>query len=145
MEVSADVTVEGDLGIDKMIANLKQLDGKKVSAGLFGGFASKKAMWQEYGTSRGIPSRPFLRNTLYENEARWGNEIAPMVITMMMNGGGSETVMSKLGERMQNDIKKTIDAGNFAPLAASTVVRKGSSKPLVDTGDMYGSITWREG
>lgn len=144
MEVSVDVTVEGDLGIDKMIANLKRLDGKKVSAGLFGGIAADKAMWQEYGTSRGIPSRPFLRNTLYENEAQWGSYTAPMIITMM-NGGGSDAIMSKLGQRMANDIKKTIDAGNFAPLAASTIAKKGSSKPLIDTGEMYGSITWKEG
>ena len=65
MNISVEGSVEGDLGIEKMITNLRELDGKAVEAGVFGGFDQKKAMWQEYGTSRGIPSRPFLRNTLY--------------------------------------------------------------------------------
>lgn len=52
-------SVEGDSGLEEMIARLKQVDGQSVSAGVFGGFAAQKAMWNEYGTSRGIPARPF--------------------------------------------------------------------------------------
>ena len=55
MNISVEGSVEGDLGIEKMITNLRELDGKAVEAGVFGGFDQKKAMWQEYGTSRGIP------------------------------------------------------------------------------------------
>lgn len=58
MDVNVDVSVSGIAGLDSMISRLKDLDGSKVEAGVFGGFDQKKAMWQEYGTSRGIPSRP---------------------------------------------------------------------------------------
>ena len=123
MEIKITTSVEGDSGLDRMISNLKLLDNTAVEAGLFGGFEAKKAMWQEYGTSRGIPSRPFLRNTLYENEAR--------------------LVYSTLGPFMVMSIQRTIAAGGFAPLSPVTIARKGHSKPLIETGSMYGSIEWR--
>ena len=36
MEISISGSLEGDVGIEKMITNLKQVDGKAVEAGLFG-------------------------------------------------------------------------------------------------------------
>ena len=44
---------------------------------------------------------------------------------------------------MQMSIQRTIAAGGFAPLAASTIAKKGHSKQLIDSGSMYGSIDWR--
>ena len=142
MEVSIEVTKEGDAGIDEMLANLRALDGMKVEAGVFGGFDQKKALWQEYGTSRGIPSRPFLRNTLYENEGRFASYIAPF-IQGVLEGASADSVASALGPFMAMAIRRTIAAGGFAPNAPSTVARKGHSKPLIETGSMYGSIDWR--
>ena len=142
MQINITTSVEGDSGLDRIINNLKLLDNTAVEAGLFGGFEAKKAMWQEYGTSRGIPSRPFLRNTLYENEARFANYIAPFIIDVM-NGGSAEMVYSTLGPFMVMSIQRTIAAGGFAPLAPVTIARKGHSKPLIETGSMYGSIEWR--
>lgn len=142
MDVSLETKIEGEIDFDGMISKLEGLDGRKVDAGLFSGENQKKAMWNEYGTSRGIPARPFLRNTLYENEARFGPYIAPF-ITNILNGGSGETVLSELGQFMAMSIKRTIAAGGFAPNAPATVAQKGHGKPLVDTGSMYGSIDWR--
>lgn len=139
-----DCQIEGDIDFDGMISRLRAVDGTKVSAGLFGGEAAEKAMYNEYGTSRGIPARPFLRNTLYEHDARWGVFIAPK-IAALLDGGSSGEIVSELGNLMANDIKGTIAAGGFAALSPATIAKKGSSKPLVDTGDMFGSITWKEG
>lgn len=143
MDIKVDVSVDGDDGIQQMIDNAKQLDGKAVEVGLFGGFAAQKAMWQEYGTSRGIPPRPFLRNTLYSKGPTWATFIAPF-LQNLLEGGGAEAVINALGPKMMTDIRATIDEGHFAPLAPSTIRHKGSSKPLIDTGDMYGSVDWRE-
>lgn len=142
MEISISGSLEGDVGIEKMITNLKQVDGKAVEAGLFGGFAQNKAVWQEYGTSRGIPARPFLRNTMYENEARFASFILPY-IQNVLEGGSADAGLDALGQFMAMSIKRTIASGGFTPLALSTVKKKGHSKPLLDTGDMYGSISWR--
>lgn len=143
MDVEIETTVEGEIDFKGMIRRLKELDGKKVTAGLFGGMSQKKAMWNEYGTSRGIPARPFLRNTLYEQAPHWGDFIAPK-IAALLDGAGADPIPA-LGKEMVDSLHKTIDAGNFAALAPSTVARKGSAKPLIDTGDMYGSISWKEG
>lgn len=141
MEISISGGLEGDLGIDKMINNLKEVDGKTVEAGIFGGFEQKKAMWQEYGTNRGIPSRPFLRNTMYENEARFASFILPY-IQNVLEGGSPDAVFDALGPFMVMSIQRTIAAGGFTALAPSTIKKKGHSKPLLDTGAMYGAITW---
>ena len=142
--VDVDIEVSGDLDIKAMINRLKAADDQVTEAGVFGGFAQQKAMWNEYGTSRGIPARPFLRNTLYEQEHSWAVFLKPMFV-QILNGDAAADVSGKLGPKMVQGIRKTIDSGSFAPLAPSTIRQKGSSKPLVDTGDMYGSITWKKG
>ncbi|MCM6765680.1 hypothetical protein [Weissella paramesenteroides] len=145
MDISFSTEVESNVDeLDEAIARLEQLDGKTAEAGLFDGFAAKKATWQEYGTSRGIPARPFLRNTQYENENQWSQKTGQDIIQVFEGGLSSSAVLSKLGILMVQDIRKTIDTGNFAPLSPATIAKKGSSKPLVDTGDMYGAITHRE-
>ncbi|KRK40801.1 hypothetical protein [Loigolactobacillus bifermentans] len=142
MEIGFETSIEGNIDFDGMISRLKEIDGKKVTAGLFGGFAQKKAMWQEYGTSRGIPSRPFLRNTLYQKSASWSAFVGPKIVALLEGGGAN--FMPELGKKMVDDIHATIDGGGFAPLAPATIQRKGSSKPLVDTGGMYGAVSFRE-
>ena len=142
--IEIETSEEGHIDFDGMIKRLNELDGKKAEAGIFGGFAQKKAMWQEYGTSRGIPARPFLRNTFYEYQDRWTQFVGPMVAALI-NGGNPSSVMPKLGSMMANNIKMTIASGDFAPLAAATIKAKGHAKPLIDTGDMYGSVTHKEG
>lgn len=145
MDIGFKTSVESDVDeLDQAIARLEQLNGRTAEAGLFGGFAAKKATWQEYGTSRGIPARPFLRNTQYENENQWRQKTSQDIVQVFEGGLSSSAVLSKLGLLMVQDIRKTIDAGNFAPLSPVTVAKKGSSKPLVDTGDMYGEITHKE-
>lgn len=145
MDIGFKTSVESDVDeLDQAIARLEQLNGRTAEAGLFGGFAAKKATWQEYGTSRGIPARPFLRNTQYENENQWRQKTGQDIVQVFEGSLSSSAVLSKLGLLMVQDIRKTIDAGNFAPLSPVTVAKKGSSKPLVDTGDMYGAITHKE-
>ena len=141
--IEMETTVEGIIDFDGIIKRLKTVDGKKAEAGMFGGFAAKKAMWNEYGTSR-MPARPFLRNTLYENERKWGNFVAPKIAAIIDGASGTD-ILPMLGTHMVADIRKTINNGSFAPLSAATIKAKGHAKPLIDTGDMYGSITHKEG
>ena len=54
MEITCDTSVESNFDLDEMIARLEAVDGREAEAGIFGGFAAKKAMWNEYGTSRCI-------------------------------------------------------------------------------------------
>lgn len=141
IEVSGEIS--GELDMEKQIAELRKLDGMTLEAGLFDGQTQKEAIWNEYGTSRGIPARPFLRNTMYENENRFSAYIAPFVAGIL-DGGTADEVAAKLGPFMAMAIRRTIAAGGFVPNAQSTVRHKGHSKPLIDTGAMYGAIDWRK-
>lgn len=143
MQLLADVSIENNIDFDGMIARLEALDGKQVTAGVFSGFDAKKAMWNEYGTARGMPARPFLRMTLYENESKWSRAIAPKVAALF-DGSSAQEVTSFLGVKMTQDIRTTIHKGDFVALSPATIHRKGHSQPLIDTGSMIGSITHKE-
>ncbi|QIL50110.1 hypothetical protein G7084_01495 [Weissella coleopterorum] len=144
MDIGFSTTVEKNFDFDEIITRLKTVDGQKVEAGIFGSFAQDKAMWNEYGTSRGIPARPFLRNSQYEHEAEWSQQVGRDMVNVFRGSISGQSVGVKLGKKMADDIKSTIDSGNFASLALSTIRHKGSSRPLIDTGDMRGSITHKE-
>ena len=122
MDISITGSVTGDFGLDKTIAELKKIDGKTIEAGLFDGMNEKKAIWNEYGTSRGIPARPFLRTALYENEARYANFIAPFV-TQVLEGGPAENIGERLGKFMVMSIQRTIASGGFVPNAPGSIAK----------------------
>lgn len=44
-----------------------------------------------------------------------------------------KTFMEKMAKRCETEVKKIISTGATAPNAPSTIARKGSNKPLVDT------------
>ena len=61
---------------------------------------------------------------------------------------GIQQAASKVGNYGASEVKKGIVSGapggqNFAPLSSMTIARKGSSKPLIDKGDLVGSITYQ--
>ena len=50
---------------------------------------------------------------------------------------------ARVGNYGASQVKKNIINGNFTPLHPVTIARKHSSKPLVDHGDLVGSITYQ--
>lgn len=96
------------------------------------------AAFNELGTSTS-PSRPFLRTTVDENEDKivaMGERAARELAT----GGSAEQVLNKVGVFNVTLVQKTIVSGSFAPNAPGTIRAKGSSKPLIDTGQMRQSV-----
>ena len=49
---------------------------------------------------------------------------------------------ARMGRQFVRNARQAIRAGNYAPNSALTVILKGSSKPLVDTGDLAQAITY---
>lgn len=98
------------------------------------------AAWNEYGTST-IPSRPFLRKSVDENKDRIDSAIRDAV-GLMFTGGGAKDVYSQIGLFQKDLVQEKILTGSFAPNAPSTIKKKGSSKPLVDTGRMLQSVNY---
>jgi len=90
-----------------------------------------------------IPERSFLRSTYDENENDIGKNIEkliPKVISLEMT---PETLMNRVGAWIVSRIKRKIIEIKNPSNSSATKENKGSSNPLVDTGRMRRSITWR--
>lgn len=97
------------------------------------------AAWQEFGTPD-IPARPFLRAALEANLRRL-REIKTRLLQRLYDGHLTPaTALAALGEAHEAQVKAKLTAGPWTPNAPSTVARKGSSRPLIDTGQLRASI-----
>lgn len=102
-----------------------------------------------YGTlSSGghIPPRPFLTTLPGIKKKEWA-EYLGMVINEELGTHGNasralKVAQEALAERAKNDLQDAIVAWNTPPNAPSTIKRKKSSNPLIDTGFLKGSATY---
>ena len=129
---------------EKMLKELGQL---QVRIGIQRGEGSEDgvdlvdiAMFNELGTVH-IPSRPFLRDSVDAN----GDKINSFLQSMkkeILRGNSAEDVLKKIGVFQKGLIQEQIVKGNFVPNSPATIRKKGSDRPLVDTGRMRQSINY---
>ena len=94
----------------------------------------------EFGTER-IPERSFLRSTIDEKKEDFRKFIGRNKAAMVINPIERKRAFIKLGLFAEKEVVKKINKGPFVPNAPATIARKGSSKPLIDTGRMRQSVT----
>ena len=92
--------------------------------------------------SRGIPQRDPLRPPLIANAQRYSDLLALGLKNALANGTDPKLVYEKIGIVATNDVKDYFITGNFKALSEKTIKAKGSSKPLVDTGELRNSISY---
>ena len=127
---------------------LKELADKEIRVGFQHGKAAEEdgtdicdvAMWNELGTEN-IPSRPFIRMSVDENESKI-EEFLKGKVKELVNGADAEQILKEIGLFQKDLIQEKITEGSFVPNADSTIQRKGSSKPLIDTGRMRQSVDY---
>lgn len=112
-------------------------------AGKVDGDIVARAIWNHYGTSRGIPSRPFLLNAMRKNKNKYRNGMKISAKKILRGEASPETVVRKLGVLAQGDIQSEITTLRSPPNARSTIRQKGSSNPLIDTGEMRQAVTYK--
>ena len=98
------------------------------------------AMFNELGTSR-TPARPFLRMSVDENEDKIKTMCANQ-LRSLVSGGTAERTLRQVGVFGVSLVQEKIGSGSFAPNAPSTIRKKGSDKPLIDTGRMRQSVKY---
>lgn len=138
-----------DRGWTQIKTRARAMDGRSVKVGIFGGKSGSAdgvavvdyAIFNELGTST-IPARPFLRTTADQqrgNVAKIGGNLAQQVMTGRQSVGGA---LGTLGQWFSDRVAATIrgSKGWAAPLAPSTIARKGSSTPLIDQGRLINAI-----
>ncbi|MBO7706803.1 MAG: hypothetical protein J6S68_14440 [Acinetobacter sp.] len=92
--------------------------------------------------SRGIPQRDPLRPPLIANAHRYSDLLAIGLKNALANGTDPKLVYEKIGIVATNDVKDYFITGNFKALSEKTIKAKGSSKPLIDTGELRNSISY---
>lgn len=95
----------------------------------------------EFGTGK-IPERPFMRQAFDTGNKKISDFIKNERDKIYQGASTTDESLHKLGVLHQGQVQETIATGEFAPLAPSTIKRKGSSKPLIDTGRLRQSINF---
>lgn len=95
------------------------------------------AFWQEFGTIN-IPPRPFMRNAIAQNKEKWGDLFA----AQLKNSTDAETALNTVGEIARGDVLMSLTSLSSPPLKPSTIAKKGSSNPLIDTGHLKNSLSF---
>ena len=127
------------------LAELKELE---VRVGFQRGKAQEEdgtdicdvAAFNELGTDH-IPARPFIRQSVDDNESKI-NSFLKEEVKDFAQGKSAKQILKEIGNFQKDLMQDKITSGSFAPNAESTIKKKGSSKPLVDTGRMRKSVNY---
>ena len=98
------------------------------------------AAFNELGTDH-IPARPFIRQSVDDNESKI-NSFLKEEVKDFAQGKSAKQILKEIGNFQKDLMQDKITSGSFAPNAESTIKKKGSSKPLVDTGRMRKSVNY---
>lgn len=96
------------------------------------------AAYNEFGTSD-TPARPFMKQSFENNEKQLRNACITLE-KKIVEGGTAQEALQKLGAVAKGIVQKEIRNGTFEPNKPSTIKRKGSDHPLIDTGHMRQSV-----
>lgn len=152
-------TVTRDNGLLDRIRSVARRYTTKVEVGYFGNAMHKppitsgeskpkapialKDLAAIHELGLGVPKRAFIDPSLKNNRRKYlvyaGKQITPVI-----RGKRSfNTAWQGLGLMAVADIQEYMLTAEFTALAPETIKRKGSSRPLIDTGQMRQSITYR--
>lgn len=129
------------------MATLQGLDGLEGKVGWFesahypeGTPVAYVATIHEFGTSR-IPARPFMRPAVADHGQEWMDTLAQGARAAIQGSMDPANVLEVVALQAAGDVAQKIQAVTAPPLSPVTIARKGSSKPLIDTGQMFQSVT----
>lgn len=95
----------------------------------------------EYGL--GVPKRAFIKPSLKKNRIKYLKYAGKQITPIIRGKRSMSAAWQGLGLMAVADIQDYMVTAEFTALAPETIKRKGSSRPLIDTGQMRQSITYR--
>jgi phage gpG-like protein len=97
---------------------------------------------QEFGAPAvKIPPRPFMQPTVKAKKDEWTKILAKTIPKVVEGKNTAFDALDLVGRVAAADIQETIANVYSPPNAPATIARKGSAKPLIDTGYMLASVT----
>lgn len=167
MKVTVKRTVKKD-GLKKYEAGIKGINGKQVNVGMPTGseqayiaaihewgvniaVTDKMRRWfiaqgrplKKSTTQIVIPERSFFRNGMDAEGSKIVDNYEKLVGNVMAGELDADNFLNALGTDLAGAIKDYATALRSPPNSGFTIERKGSSNPLVDTGDMIGAIAYK--
>lgn len=97
------------------------------------------ASFHEFGL--GVPKRSMIAATLDEHQDEYAR-LVKQAADRHLVGDDLTRHMARIGLRVVADVQKRIVAGIAPELQPATIERKGSSKPLIDTGQMRAALSF---
>jgi len=133
--------------------NLQQFKDSVVKAGILAKDGSQNhsegitvfqiGMIHEFGVpEKNIPRRSFIRVPIENNIKEITKLIENNHRLVSENAMSAKVALDRIGIKAQNTIKESFRNNDWKPLKRATVKRKGSSRPLIDTGQLIGSISY---
>lgn len=139
-----------DLGFNKIKLELEKLGKMKVIIKIdpsktyeSGLSVDLVAMWMEYGADEfdvHYPARPFFRSAIDANMDKIKLLYEKRLDLIVQGKMTAKELGEELGQYVKEKIQEMIMYGEFEMLTESTIAKKGSDKPLMDTKKLYGSI-----
>lgn len=100
------------------------------------------AVVHEFGAGP-VPQRSFIRAAIDEKRSEIEAEMANLARGVVSGKLDGRAALDLLGAKVAGWCQARIAAGIAPALKPATIRRKGSSTPLVDTGQLRSAITWR--
>lgn len=142
-----------DRGWKRIKRELAKAKGAKVKIGLQADAGQHRegridivqlAAIHEFGAPRrGIPERPFIRSTADEQRESMFRTTRAELDKIYTGRSDVAKSLSVMGQIMQDKIIAKINSGIPPPNRPGTIRKKGSSKTLVDTGQLKQSVRWQ--
>ena len=96
---------------------------------------------QEFGAPAvNIPPRPFIQPTVKAKKDYWAKIIEKQIPKVVFGKMTAFDVLDLVGITAAADIQTKISSIYSPPNSPATIMKKGSSKPLIDTGLMLASV-----
>lgn len=144
---------EIDNGYKKYLNSIKELNNSAVQIGLFAEVGDKvltKAIVNEFGTTQAgknrniiIPERSFIRATYNKQYKKVAKRFSQIFESFSNKKFDIKTKLKFIGIEQVSETQSTITNFKTPKNAPSTILRKGSSKPLIDTGEMRMKINYK--
>lgn len=143
--------VDRDMGMKQLMKELDQkstsavyvgIQGKEADAREEGGELTVGEVASQHEFGLGVPERSWLRGWFDENIDRIHEDLRKVTQKILKLELTKEQALQLLGVKYVAEIQKRIVAGIEPPNAPSTIKAKGSSTPLIDTGQLKSAITF---
>lgn len=128
------------LGAPKVSVGIHEADGQHEAEGGSGLRVIDVAQIHEFGL--GVPERSFIRAWFDENEDKAKEAMRRLLVSVVKGERKPEQAVELFAQWVVGQMQARIAKGISPPLATSTVLRKGSSVPLIHTGQLRSSISY---